>query len=85
MATNNWLVYVLKCKKGEFYIGITTDMAKRWKKHEEGKASKYTRSHKPVEICYQTGAWLNRSQALRIERYFKGLSHKMKKQLFGKA
>ena len=45
-----WLVYILKCKDGSYYTGITNDLAKRLKAHTAGTASKYTRSRLPVKV-----------------------------------
>ena len=48
-----WLVYILKCKDGSYYTGITNDLAKRLKAHTAGTASKYTRSRLPVKAVYR--------------------------------
>ena len=47
-----WSLYILKCCDGSFYTGITTDLERRFKMHQSGKASRYTRSHGPVEMLY---------------------------------
>ena len=45
-------VYVLKSKKdGEFYIGSTNDLRRRFKEHNDGKVFS-TKSHIPFEIIY---------------------------------
>jgi predicted GIY-YIG superfamily endonuclease len=51
-----WKVYILRCNDGSLYTGITTDIKKRLKRHNDGKASKYTRVKKPVEIVYTEDA-----------------------------
>ena len=45
-------VYILQCSDNSFYTGITTDLDKRTKVHNEGKGAKYTRSRRPVELVY---------------------------------
>ena len=47
-----WSLYILKCSDGSFYTGITNDLERRFKMHQAGKASRYTRSHGPVEMLY---------------------------------
>lgn len=47
-----WSLYILKCCDGSFYTGITTDLERRFKMHQAGKASRYTRSHGPLEMLY---------------------------------
>jgi len=34
-----WLVYMLRCRDGSLYCGITNDLPKRLKAHAAGKAS----------------------------------------------
>jgi len=35
------------------YVGITTDVTKRVERHNQKKASRYTRMRLPVELIYQ--------------------------------
>ena len=49
----DWIVYILRCADESFYTGITNNISRRVKMHQQGKASKYTRSHGPVELVYQ--------------------------------
>lgn len=48
-----WFLYLLKCSDGSLYTGITKDVACRLKVHNEGRASRYTRVRRPVELIYQ--------------------------------
>ena len=48
-----WYLYILKCADETLYVGITTDLTKRLKTHNQGKASRYTRMRLPVELVYQ--------------------------------
>jgi putative endonuclease len=47
-----WYLYILKCRDETLYVGITTDLTKRLKTHNQGKASRYTRMRLPVEMIY---------------------------------
>ena len=53
METNKcWVVYILRCKDNTLYTGITDDLNKRLKAHNEGKGAKYTRGRGPVQLYY---------------------------------
>ncbi len=45
-------VYILECGDGTLYTGITNDLDRRLKSHNEGRASKYTRRKLPVRCVY---------------------------------
>ena len=72
-----WLVYILKCRDGSYYTGITNDLAKRLKAHTAGTASKYTRSRLPVRAVYRERL-RTKSRALRRELKIKKLSREQK-------
>jgi putative endonuclease len=63
-------VYILRCRDGSFYTGAAKDLAARVREHEKGRASRYTRSRRPVSL-----AWSRRVRtwkaALREERRIK--------------
>ncbi len=49
-----WVVYVLLCSDGTFYTGITTDLKRRLKEHNESnQGAKYTKARRPVTLHYQ--------------------------------
>ncbi len=78
-----WFLYILECSDGSFYTGITNDLNKRLKDHNNAKASKYTRVRLPVVFIY-TEELESRSQALKREAEVKRLSRIQKEQLVGK-
>ena len=49
----HWYVYIVRCKGGSLYTGITKDVAARVKAHNAGKGAAYTRSHRPVKLVWQ--------------------------------
>jgi putative endonuclease len=75
-------VYLLECTDGSIYTGITTDVERRFKEHQEGKASNYTRAHKVVKVLY-TEKQKDRSSALKREAEIKGWSKVEKLNLCG--
>lgn len=69
----HWTVYILRCKGGALYTGVTNDLARRVDEHGRGVASKYTRSRLPVALVWHEGAD-SRSVALRREAAIKRLN-----------
>ena len=41
MQEKNWWVYILECRDGSYYAGVTNDVEARMKAHICGKGSKY--------------------------------------------
>jgi putative endonuclease len=78
-----WTVYLLCCRDGSLYTGITTDLARRLAAHRAGKASAYTRSRRPLRLIYREPA-RDRSAALRREAAIKRLTRKAKLELIGR-
>ncbi len=65
-------VYILRCRDGSFYTGAAKDLAARLRKHEAGRASRYTRGRLPVRLAWsrRVRTW---SRALREEYRIKRL------------
>ncbi len=63
---SNWIVYLLRCADNTLYCGITNDIERRLKQHNNGSGAKYTRARKPVslEACVDVA---NQSDALKLE------------------
>jgi predicted GIY-YIG superfamily endonuclease len=79
-----WIVYIVECRDGSLYTGITNDMPRRIKEHNEGTASRYTRSRRPVVLRYQERV-AERSDALVRECAVKLLSRREKEALIRSA
>jgi len=61
-----WHVYILRCRDGTLYTGITVDLEGRLDAHRRGVAAKYTRSRRPLTLVYQEPQ-ADRSGALKRE------------------
>lgn len=61
-----WYIYILLCSDNSLYTGISDDPQKRFLVHQQGKGSKYTRSHKPLKILYLE-KFQTKSEALKRE------------------
>ena len=75
-----WIVYVLRCRDGSLYTGITNDLPKRLATHAAGKAAKYTRSRLPVRLAHAEPQ-RSKSAALKREAAIKKLSRRRKDML----
>jgi len=78
-----WKLYILRCRDGSLYTGITTDVRQRLDAHNSGKGAKYTRSRKPVVLVYQE-ACADHSHALRRELEIKAMKREQKLKLIEK-
>ncbi len=76
----SWYVYLLECRGGSLYTGITTDVERRFAEHAAGKGARYTRSHPPSRIvaCFEHP---DRSSASRAEHAIKQLTPAQKRAL----
>ena len=72
--------YILKCADGSFYCGWTNDIEKRLAAHNAGKAAKYTRSRRPVELVYYE-TFSTRQEAMSREFHIKKLTRQEKMKL----
>lgn len=70
-------VYILRCKDGTYYTGITDDVEKRLAAHNTGKGAKYTRGRTPASVVYREEL-ADRSLALKRESEIKKLTRKEK-------
>lgn len=80
---NTWKLYILRCRDGSLYTGITTDVEKRFEAHNSGKGAKYTRGRGPLELVYREECG-DHSAALKRELEIKALSRDQKMKLIEK-
>lgn len=73
-------VYLLECADGSYYAGWTCDLEGRLIAHNGGKASRYTRSRRPVRLVYSEKV-ADRGAALKREASLKRLSRVEKRSL----
>ena len=79
---HNWLIYILECRDGSLYCGITNNLEKRLKQHkgEIKGGAKYTRSHWPCKLVYKEKS-ASRSEAAQREIVIKNMSKDEKQAL----
>jgi predicted GIY-YIG superfamily endonuclease len=75
-----WVTYVLECSDGSLYCGVTTSLERRLAQHNQGVASRYTRSRLPVHVV---ASWEkeSRSDAQVDEAWFKSLGRSEKQRV----
>ncbi|OHB59361.1 MAG: hypothetical protein A2173_11445 [Planctomycetes bacterium RBG_13_44_8b] len=47
-----WYLYIIECKNGALYTGITDDVQRRFDRHLTGQGGHYTGYNPPVRIVY---------------------------------
>lgn len=68
-----WVLYILECKDGSLYTGITDNLQRRLAAHQSGKGAKYTKGRGPLILRYSEEC-RNHSQALKREIQVKKLT-----------
>jgi putative endonuclease len=72
-----WFVYVVRCRDGSLYTGVSTDVDSRVAVHNAGKGARYTRARRPVQVVHVEGK-RSRGNALKREAAIKALSRAQK-------
>lgn len=76
-----WHLYLLECKGGSYYAGITTDLDARFRAHQSGAGAKYTRANPPLRIvAFQS--YPDRSSASVAEAQLKKIRRNKKLDFF---
>lgn len=75
-----WFVYILRCADGTLYTGITKEVKRRCQQHNNGTASRYTRSRRPAKLLWQE-PHSGRSSALKREAAIKAMPRREKLRL----
>src|SRR5690349_24414224 len=70
MKARAWFVYMLECKGGRLYTGVSPDVVARFATHRRGRGGAFTRSFPPRRIvaamrCADRGAALSTEHALK--------------------
>lgn len=76
-----YYVYMLRCRGGVYYTGLTVDVARRFQTHRSGKGAKFTRAYPPEAIA---AVWRcgDKGAAARLEYAIKKrLTHRQKERL----
>lgn len=75
-----FVVYILECVDGSFYVGQTNDLSRRVKAHNDGTAARFTRERRQVRLVYAENL-PSGELAVRRERQLKGWTNAKKRAL----
>lgn len=75
-----YYTYMLRCKDGSIYTGMTNDIKGRFNKHITGTGAKYTKSHQHEKI---ETVWRSKDKSLacKLEYYLKSLTKQQKEDI----
>lgn len=73
-------LYIIKCKNGVYYTGITSNLERRISEHNLGIRTYTQPSMRPVELMYSE-KFQDRIMAARREKEIKGWSRKKKENM----
>ena len=72
-----YYVYILRCRDGSLYTGLTNDLPRRWALPASGRGAKYTRAHPPEALAALWQAE-DHAAAARLEALIKQLPREKK-------
>lgn len=76
-----WYVYIVECKDGFYYTGLTWNIEKRIEQHASGKGGRFTARHGFKRLCY-VEEFTDLVQARQREHQLKDFSRKKKEALW---
>ena len=75
-----WYVYIFQCSDRSYYTGLTNNLEKRLREHNDCKGARYTRLNGPVKLRY-TEEFHTRPEASQREVSIKKLERFRKDHL----
>lgn len=78
MSNQTWYVYLLGCRSGRIYTGVSPDLAARFAKHVSGKGAIFTRLNPPEQLL-AAKPFPSKVEAMQVEYQIKrlGRPHKL--------
>jgi len=73
----SFLVYILECADGSYYVGHTDNLEKRLAEHEQNTFKCYTSNRLPIKLVF-CSEFSSRDDAFARERQIKGWSRRKK-------
>ncbi len=79
---NNYIIYIVECRDGAYYTGVTKNLERRLWEHNTGyNKNCFTYKRRPAELKYFENC-ADIKQAILYEKQLKGWSRKKKQALF---
>jgi predicted GIY-YIG superfamily endonuclease len=76
--------YILRCSDGSYYVGSTTDLARRVSEHDLGLGAAYTRRRRPVVLVW-SAEFSRVNEAFAFEKRVQGWGRKKREALISGA
>lgn len=80
MNNQTWYVYLLECKGGQIYTGVSTDLNQRINTHKKGKGALFTQLNHPHRLL-AFKAYPTKTSALKMEKEIKKMPRQGKLML----
>ena len=79
---SDWYLYLIRCRDGALYTGISTDVNRRFAQHQRAgnTGARYLKGRGPLSLVFQENVG-PQSLALKVERRVKGMSKARKENL----
>ena len=78
MAESPWFVYIIRTENDKLYTGISTDVERRFREHQEGRlGAKFFQTSAPAQLVF-TESHADRSAASRREAEIKSMDREAK-------
>lgn len=84
MKQKAWSVYIVECKDGRLYTGISNNVKKRIADHNKGRGCRFTKCRYPVELVYQEKC-VTKSTARKRELEIQGFTRGKKLSLISES
>jgi len=76
-ANGSWCLYLIECRNGSYYAGITNRLDARYAAHAAGRGARYTRANPPLRLL-GFRSYPDRASASRAEWEIKQLPRERK-------
>jgi putative endonuclease len=76
----DWHLYLVRCRDGSLYTGISTDVDRRFKAHQAETGAKYLKGRGPLELVYREKIG-DKRLAHRVEHLVKRWAKSKKERL----
>lgn len=78
--SSSWSIYLIRTRDGALYTGITNDLPRRLRQHEQGRGAKALRGRGPLQLAFSRKVG-TMAVALRLEARVKRLAKAQKELL----
>lgn len=76
----NWICYLIECRDGTYYCGVTTNLDRRLKEHNKGLGARYTKGRRPLKLIASVKG-MSKVTAYQLEAKIKKARRNKKEQM----